>query len=125
MASDLFVLYLQGRQAGLQLRETEGELSLDLRLGGDLGHLTGSGQRTDRRSKGSRASRISAFQNKLRGCTDCVAHVGLEAEALRRAEGGGVEAQQTLPVAGGVQALHGPLQHLQTRPPGGFQAQLG
>lgn len=65
MASDLFVLYLQGRQAGLQLRETEGELSLDLRLGGDLGHLTGSGQRIDRKSKGSRASINSAFQNRL------------------------------------------------------------
>lgn len=57
--------------------------------------------------------------------TDCVAHVGLETEALRRAEGSGVEAQQTLPVAGGVQALHGSLQHLQTRPPGGFKAQFG
>lgn len=57
--------------------------------------------------------------------TDRVAHVGLEAEALRRAEGGGVEAQQALPVAGRVQTLHGPFQHLQTRPPGGFQAQLG
>lgn len=45
--SDLFILYLQGRQAGLELGETEGELSLDLRLGGNLGHLTGSGGRTD------------------------------------------------------------------------------
>lgn len=44
--------------------------------------------------------------------TDCVAHVCLEAEALRGAEGSRVEAQQTLPVAGRVQALHGPLQHL-------------
>lgn len=57
--------------------------------------------------------------------THSVAHVGLEAEALWRTEGGGVEAQQALPVSGWVQALHGPLQHLQTRPPGGFQAQLG
>lgn len=40
--SDLFVLYLQRRQAGLQLREAEVELGLDLRLGRDLGHLTGS-----------------------------------------------------------------------------------
>lgn len=58
-------------------------------------------------------------------CTYCVAHVGLEAEALRGAEGSGVEAQQTLPVTGRVQALHGALQHLQTRPPGGFKAQFG
>lgn len=57
--------------------------------------------------------------------TDCVAHVGLEAEALWGAEGGGVETQQALPVAGRVQALHRPFQHLQTRPPGGFKAQLG
>ena len=58
-------------------------------------------------------------------CTDCVSHVGLEAEALGGAEGGGVEAQQTLPVAGGVQALDRALQHLQPRPPGGLEAQLG
>lgn len=57
--------------------------------------------------------------------TDRVAHVGLEAEALWRTEGGGVEAQQTLPVSSWVQALHSPLQHLQARPPGGFKAQLG
>lgn len=44
--------------------------------------------------------------------TDCVAHVGLEAEALRGAEGSGVEAQQTLPVTGGVQAFHRALQYL-------------
>ena len=40
--SHLFILDLQRRQAGLELSETEGELGLDLRLGGDLGHLTGS-----------------------------------------------------------------------------------
>lgn len=51
--------------------------------------------------------------------------MGLEAEALWGAEGSGVEAQKTLPVAGGVQALHGALQYLQTRPPGGFKAQFG
>lgn len=44
--SDLLILYLQRRQAGLELREAQGELSLDLRLGGNLGHLTGSGTRT-------------------------------------------------------------------------------
>ena len=54
--------------------------------------------------------------------TDCVAHVGLEAEALWGAEGGGVEAQQTLSVASGVQALHGAFQNLQASPPGGFKA---
>lgn len=57
--------------------------------------------------------------------TDCVAHVGLEAEALWGAEGSGVEAQQALPVAGWVQALHGSFQHLQAGPPGGFKAQFG
>lgn len=57
-------------------------------------------------------------------CTDCVAHVGLEAEVLWGTEGSGVEIQQTLPVTGGVQALHSPLQDLQTRPPGGFKAQF-
>lgn len=40
--SDLFVLDLQGRQAGLELREAKRELGLDLWLGGNLGHLTGS-----------------------------------------------------------------------------------
>lgn len=42
MLFDLFVLYLQGRQAGLELREAQVELSLDLWLGGNLGHLTGN-----------------------------------------------------------------------------------
>lgn len=46
------------------------------------------------------------------GCTDRVAHVGLEAEALRRAEGGGVKTQQALAVSGRVQTLHGALEHL-------------
>lgn len=59
------------------------------------------------------------------GWTHCVAHVRLESEALRWAEGSRVEAQQTLPVAGRVQVLHSPLQHLQARPPGGFKAQFG
>lgn len=58
------------------------------------------------------------------GQTDCVAHVGLEAEVLWGAEGSGVEIKQTLPVTGRVQALHSPLQDLQTRPPGGFKAQF-
>jgi len=57
--------------------------------------------------------------------TDCVTHMGLEAEALWWAEGSGVEAQQALPVTGRVQILHGSLQNLQTRPPGGFKAQFG
>lgn len=57
--------------------------------------------------------------------TDRIAHVGLEAEALWWTKGSGIEAQKTLPVSGWVQALHSPLQHLQTRPPGGFKAQLG
>lgn len=43
----LFVLDLQGCQAGLELREAEGELGLELRLGGNLGHLTGSGTRSE------------------------------------------------------------------------------
>lgn len=43
--SDLFILDLQRRQAGLELCEAQGELRLDLRLGGDLGHLTGSGKK--------------------------------------------------------------------------------
>lgn len=72
---------------------------------------------------------INSTFRRVCGCvcvdTNRVAHVGLEAEALRRAEGGGVEAQQTLPVSGRVQALHSPLQDLQTRPPGGFKAELG
>lgn len=37
--SDLLIFYLQRRQAGLKLCEAEAELRLDLRLGGDLGHL--------------------------------------------------------------------------------------
>lgn len=43
--SDLFILDLQRRQAGLELCEAQGELRLDLRLGGNLGHLTGSGKK--------------------------------------------------------------------------------
>lgn len=45
--SDLLILYLQRRQAGLELCEAEGQLSLDLRLGGNLGHLTGSRTTTE------------------------------------------------------------------------------
>lgn len=40
LVSDLLVFDLQGCQAGLELSEAEGELSLDLRLGSNLGHLT-------------------------------------------------------------------------------------
>lgn len=54
--------------------------------------------------------------------THRVAHVGLKSKALWGTEGGGVKAQQPLPVSGRVQALHSPLQHLQARPPGGFKA---
>lgn len=39
----LLVLDLERRQAGLQLRESQRELGLDLLLRHDLGHLTGSG----------------------------------------------------------------------------------
>ena len=59
-----------------------------------------------------------------RALADRVSHMGLEAEPRRGAEGGRIEAQQTLSVAGRVQALNGPLQHLQASPPGGLQAQL-
>lgn len=46
LLTHLLVLDLQGGQAGLQLREAEAELRLELLLGGDLGHLTGSGTTT-------------------------------------------------------------------------------
>lgn len=39
----LLVLDLERRQAGLQLRESQRELGLDLLLRHDLGHLSGSG----------------------------------------------------------------------------------
>lgn len=135
----LLVLDLQRGQSGLELSEAEGELSLDLLLGDDLGHLTGStGTQDEERSRlaptkrsreGSNGGKETGKEKKKRenqkGDTDRVAHVGLETEALWRAEGGGVEAQQALPVPSWVQALHGPLQDLQARPPGGFKAQLG